>query len=150
LDLDGRPDVETPAAAIEEAFATMGREVQRLAEALPDDACIDHDRGAQSRLRNALSAALTAYVDAQRYDDVTPKDIGVIEPSLTFVGDEPAAVDAVSINLMAGDEIVMSILSETGRAFCIGHSPDETVYGTVDVQGATSLSDCGDGTSWPE
>jgi hypothetical protein len=51
---------------------------------------------------------------------------------------------------MAGDEIVMSILSETGRAFCTGHSPDETVYGTVDAQGATSLSDCGDGTSWPE
>jgi hypothetical protein len=144
------PNVETPTAAIDEAFATMEDEVQRLAEALPDDACVDHDRGAQSSLRNALAAALTAYVDEQSYDAVTPNDIGAIEPSLTFVGDEPAAVDAVSINLMAGDEIVMSILSETGRAFCIGHSSDETVYGTVDAKGATSLSDCLDSKPWPK
>lgn len=133
---------------VHDAQLTLKRQVQQLAVALPEDACIDHDRAAQSSLRNGLVAAITAMMDAESAE-ITPADIEKIEPSLAFVGDKPATVDTVSINMMADDQVVMSILSETGRAFCIGHDPDVTVYGTIDAVGARSLSDCGDSKAWP-
>src|ERR1700760_246168 len=43
------------------------------------------DRAAQSNLRNALTAAKTAYVDSQNYtSDVANNVYASIEPSLTF------------------------------------------------------------------
>ena len=135
--------------SVEHAWAEMESSVQRLARALPNDACVPHDRVAQSMLRNALVAALTAYTDAQSFDRVGPKQIGLIEPSLDFVGDVTATTGAVSINLANGDAVVMSVSSKTGRTFCIGHDSDRTVYGTVDAVGARSLDDCGDSSPWP-
>lgn len=134
---------------VDDAQLALKRQVQRLAVALPEDACINHDRAAQSSLRNGLVAAITALMDTAS-SEITPDDIGKIEPSLAFVGDEPATVDAVSINLMRDDLVVISILSETGQAFCIAHDPDATVYGTIDAVGATSLADCGDSKPWPD
>ncbi len=135
--------------SVERAWADMESSVRLLVMALPDDACVDHDRGAQATLRNALAAALTAYTDAQSFDRVGPEQIGPIEPSLDFVGDVTATTGAVSINLAKGDSIVMSVMSGTGRPFCIGHEADRTVYGTVDAVGARSLDDCGDSPAWP-
>src|SRR5437879_341483 len=42
------------------------------------------DRAAQSSLRNALTAAKTAYTDQSSYAKATNADLPAIEPSLTY------------------------------------------------------------------
>lgn len=144
------PGGQSTSQALDEASITLTRQVRQLGGALPEETCTDHDRGAQSMLRNALVAAKVAYTDAGTYDSVTVEDLSMIEPSFPFAGDVPATVDAVSVNLLSGKEVVLSLASESGRTFCIGDSPDGTFYGTMDAVGATSVVDCGDTKPWPD
>src|SRR5260221_1155703 len=44
------------------------------------------DRAAQSSLRNALTAAKTAYTDASTYTTATQVELPAVEPSLCYVG----------------------------------------------------------------
>lgn len=144
------PTGRSTSQAFDEASIALKRQVRQLDAALPEDTCTDHDRGAQALLRNALVAAITLHTDHNTYDQLTPNDLGMVEPSFPFVGDEPATADAVSVNLLAGDEVVLSLLSESGQAFCIGRNGSDTTYGMIDAVGATSASDCGVSPSWPE
>lgn len=144
------PGGQSTSQALDEASITLTRQVRQLGGALPEETCTDHDRGAQSMLRNALVAAKVAYTDAGTYDSVTVEDLSMIEPSFPFAGDVPATVDAVSVNLLSGKEVVLSLASESGRTFCIGDSPDGTFYGTMDAVGATSVVECGDTKPWPD
>lgn len=145
------PSGQSTSQAFDEVSVALKRQVRQLDAALPEDTCTDHDRGAQALLRNALVAAITLYTDHNTYDQLTPNDLGMVEPSFPFVGDEPATVDAISVNLLAGDEVVLSLLSESGEAFCVGRRGSAmTVFGTTDAVGAASIADCSERKSWPE
>ena len=101
------------------------------------------DRAAQSELMNALVTASVNLTNRDTYTGFDPRTATLIDPSLTYVGDEPASVDVVSINLADGGDVVLSTLSASGQAFCIANniSAGET-RGTVDAQGAMGVSDC--------
>ena len=86
------PNGQSTSQAFDEASITLKRQVRQLGAALPEETCTDHDRAAQASLRNGLVAAITALLDAEG-SEITPADIGRIERSPTFVGDEPATVE---------------------------------------------------------
>jgi type IV pilus assembly protein PilA len=78
------------------------------------------DRAAQSNLRNALTAAKTAYVDSQNYSsDVSNGVYSSIEPSLTFVSGASTSQGQISTNAPATDTIVLSAKSASGKCFYI-------------------------------
>ena len=56
------------------------------------------DRAAQSSLRNALTAAKTAYTDASSYGTATEADLPAIEPSLCYVAAGTASADVTTCN----------------------------------------------------
>lgn len=84
------------------------------------------NRAAQSSLRNALTAAKTAYTDVSNYGESTDADLGAIEPSLTY---KAAGVDStgpkdVSVAVTdnaANDQQVWSaaVLSRSGTCYWI-------------------------------
>ena len=110
------------------------------------------DRAAQASLRNALTAAKTAYTDVNSYGQATSADLPAIEPSLTYVAAGVASADttvngatvqsfkvvSVSVtSVVAGDNQVWSAaaLSKSGKCFWIkdiatGTSTAGTFYGT--------------------
>src|SRR6476660_9220331 len=51
------------------------------------------DRAAQSSLRNALTAAKTAYTDQSSYATATDAQLGAIEPSLQYVPGNALSAD---------------------------------------------------------
>src|SRR5438552_841198 len=59
------------------------------------------DRAAQSSLRNALTAAKTAYTDQQSYGAATDVQLPAIEPSLSYVagGAQSTGFKVVSVNV---------------------------------------------------
>jgi type IV pilus assembly protein PilA len=80
------------------------------------------DRAAQSNLRNALTAAKTAYVDSQSYaSDVTNTVYTSIEPSLHFSYGTGAITTAgwISVNATVSDTIVLASKSAAGQCFYI-------------------------------
>jgi len=76
------------------------------------------DRAAQSNLRNALTAAKTAYVDTQDY---TSGNLASIEPSLTFLASGTASTSQgqISVNAIAADTIVLAAKSASGKCWYI-------------------------------
>ena len=56
------------------------------------------DRAAQSSLRNALTAAKTAYTDASSYGTATQVELPAVEPSLCYVGAAVASADTTTCN----------------------------------------------------
>src|SRR5579863_2425839 len=76
------------------------------------------DRAAQSNLRNALTAAKTAYVDSQNYSsDVANGVYASIEPSLTFTSSGPSTGQGIiSVNYPSGttDTIILAAKSASG------------------------------------
>ena len=99
------------------------------------------DRAAQSNLRNALTAAKTAYVDSQDYtSDVTNGVYASIEPSLTFVSGPSSAQGQISVASPSGttDTIILAAKSASGQCFFIkddtgadGTSTAGTFYGKL-------------------
>ena len=110
------------------------------------------DRAAQSSLRNALTAAKTAYTDVNSYGQATSVDLPAIEPSLTYVAAGTASADqtgppviqsfkvvSVSVTSTASttDNQIWSaaVLSKSGKCFWIkdvatGTGTAGTFYGT--------------------
>jgi type IV pilus assembly protein PilA len=81
------------------------------------------DRAAQSNLRNALTAAKTAYVDSQNYSSDGVSVYASIEPSLTFVAGASSGQGQVSVNNSAtnlgASEILLAAKSASGECFYI-------------------------------
>jgi Domain of unknown function (DUF4190) len=78
------------------------------------------DRAAESNLRNALTAAKTAYVDSQNYsNDARSGVYASIEPSLTFTSGASTAQGIISVNSPAADTIVLAVKSASGQCFYI-------------------------------
>ena len=94
------------------------------------------DRAAQSNLRNALTAAKTAYVDSQSYQsDVASGVYASIEPSLTFVSGTSTGQGQISVASSAADQIYLAAKSASGQCFFIqddtgstGATPAGTTY----------------------
>jgi len=80
------------------------------------------DRAAQSNLRNALTAAKTAYVDSQSYaSDIASTDYNSIEPSLNFVYGAAASGSGnkVAVASPVADTIILAAASPSGNCFYI-------------------------------
>jgi type IV pilus assembly protein PilA len=109
------------------------------------------DRAAQSSLRNALTAAKTAYTDQSNYltaDENPATGLPIIEPSLTYVAAGTASADQGSIpsfkvvsvavsSEVAGDNQVWSAaaLSKSGTCYyikdvAVGTATAGTFYGS--------------------
>jgi hypothetical protein len=78
------------------------------------------DRAAESNLRNALTAALTAYVDSQNFSsDASSGVYASIEPSLTFTSNALTSQDIISVHSPSSDTIVLAAKSASGECFYI-------------------------------
>jgi type IV pilus assembly protein PilA len=103
------------------------------------------DRAAQSSLRNALTAAKTAYTDVSDYSKATNADLTAIEPSLQYVAGGVSSADlltpvtpsfkVVSVDVSSvatGDNQVWSaaVLSKSGKCFYIHDQATGTGAGT--------------------
>jgi type IV pilus assembly protein PilA len=79
------------------------------------------DRAAQSNLRNALTAAKTAYVDSQNYMSDGVSVYTSIEPSLTFVaaGTDSTAQGVISVDAKTAEDLVIAAKSASGQCFFI-------------------------------
>jgi type IV pilus assembly protein PilA len=124
------------------------------------------DRAAQSSLRNALTAAKTAYTDQSSYAKATSADLPAIEPSLTYETGTTASSSAtvpsfkdVSVNVASaasGDNQIWeaAVLSKSGTCYYIkdvavttGTFTAGTFYGTgTTCTGAAA--DAAAGASW--
>jgi type IV pilus assembly protein PilA len=106
------------------------------------------DRAAQSNLRNALTAAKTAYVDSQDYaSDVANTAYTSIEPSLHFAySSSVTATGYISVDAsVQSDELVLAAKSAAGQCFyirdvtgAVGNLPAGTFYG----KGAPNAGAC--------
>ena len=116
------------------------------------------DRGAQSSLRNALTAAKTAYTDNSDYSKSTGTDLLAIEPSLTYpttsTGPKEVSV-AVSdvVTVPAPDQQIWAaaVLSKSGKCFWLKDQATGTAAGTKYGSGATCTGTAALGaaaTSW--
>ena len=63
------------------------------------------NRAAQSSLRNALVAAKTAYTDNDDFSTATDADLGLIEPSLTYVNDATQSTGPNEISVHIDDVV---------------------------------------------
>ncbi len=99
------------------------------------------DAASQSALESAVEAAKT-YAISGSYDGLTPGRGKSIEPSIRWAGDTPAKANVISIDLAAGDQLVMSTKSASGKPFCIADNAGVAVYGKVDGAGATAATSC--------
>lgn len=111
------------------------------------------DRAAQSSLRNALTAAKTAYTDQSSYGQATSTDLPAIEPSLTYVAGNVASADqagppavpsfkVVSVNVasVAGTDNQIweaAVLSKSGKCYWIKDIASGNGAGTFYGTGAT-------------
>ena len=93
------------------------------------------DRAAQSNLRNALTAAKTAYVDSQNYQSDGAGVYQSIEPSLQFTSTASTGQGIISVNATASDTLVLAAKSASGQCFFIqddtgstGATPAGTTY----------------------
>lgn len=96
------------------------------------------DRAAQSNLRNALTAAKTAYVDTQDYVAASGQ-LASIEPSLTYASGT-ASTGQSNISVAApvgGTEIDLAAKSQSGTCFFL---KDTTTGGTTYAKDTSSCS----------
>ena len=85
------------------------------------------DRAAQSNLRNALTAAKTAYVDTQDYTSAAGQ-LASIEPSLQYVsGTASQGQASISVFAASTTEIDLAAKSQSGSCFFL---KDTTTGGT--------------------
>jgi type IV pilus assembly protein PilA len=118
------------------------------------------DRAAQSSLRNALTAAKTAYTDSNNYSVATDADLPAIEPSLTYVPAGTASTDfkmiSVAVTATGGTSQTWSgaAFSKSGKCFWIrdtsatgGGATAGTFYGTGATCTGTAAAAAA-GASW--
>ncbi len=91
------------------------------------------DRGAQSSLRNALTAGKVIFADDGDYANATPAGLLAVEPSLTFKAAGVASTGANDISVdTATDTSVFAgaALSDSGTCFWIADGGSGTTFGT--------------------
>jgi type IV pilus assembly protein PilA len=115
------------------------------------------DRGAQSDLRNALTAAKTLATDSAGLFqvsgvDITSSDMNGVEPSISFVA--MASADTANVGVATGTggaDITLTKESASGTIFCISATSDGVVtYGrdtTGTLANVDEAADCQD-ASW--
>jgi type IV pilus assembly protein PilA len=96
------------------------------------------DRAAQSSLRNALTAAKTAYTDNSDYSKSTSTDLTAIEPSLTYgaatvSSTGPKNVSVATANVTGTDQQIWaaSVLSKSGKCFLVKDQATGATAGTL-------------------
>ncbi|MEM9714088.1 MAG: prepilin-type N-terminal cleavage/methylation domain-containing protein [Actinomycetota bacterium] len=103
------------------------------------------DRGAQSNLRNALTAAKTSYADAGDFEATGAAlitELAAIEPSLAFDSVAPGTAGTpaslqnnyVQVTWVDDQEVVFTALSETGDTFQVREIAQPSA-GTAEVAG---------------
>ena len=104
------------------------------------------DTKAQSLLASAWASVMST--SNGQFDQVDKASIATTDPTLKVLGDVPARVAVISVDHIGRDGVVMSTKSSSGNVFCIAVTADPIpITGSVDAQGATSVSDCS-GTPW--
>jgi type IV pilus assembly protein PilA len=114
------------------------------------------DRAAQSSLRNALTAAKTAYTDNSDYSKSTDTDLPAIEPSLQYVAAGTSSADVtgppaapsfkvVSVevsDVATGDNQAWAaaVLAKSGKCFYIYDQATGAAAGTL--YGSATTTDC--------
>jgi type IV pilus assembly protein PilA len=102
------------------------------------------DRGAQSDLRNAITAAKTIAVDSAGLfqldgTDIVPADLNAAEPSLEFAA--AGTTDLIGVNVqLGGGAITLETESESGDVFGISATSD----GQVSYCRGAAIGDCDD------
>lgn len=94
------------------------------------------DRGAQSELRNALTAAKTiATDDAGLFTNVTTATLATAEGSLTYAGNLVPATKVVSVAVQTtNSELLLQTKSASGTSFAIcANSSGQVKYAKVAV-----------------
>lgn len=108
------------------------------------------DRGAQSSLRNGLTAAKVLYADDGSYVSATPAGLLAVEPSLTFAAAAVASTGANNISVAVSvDNATFSgaALSDSGVCFWIADGGSGTTFGTGAVCTGTAAVAAA-GTEW--
>ena len=110
------------------------------------------DRAAQSSLRNALTAAKTAYTDNSDYSKSTNADLGAIEPSLTYEtaatasGATAGTIGFKDVSVAVSDSVAgngdnqvwaAAVSSKSGKCFWIRDQAIGANAGTFYGNGAT-------------
>jgi type IV pilus assembly protein PilA len=99
------------------------------------------DRGAQSSLRNGLTAARVVYSDRGDYTLATSGALDTVEPAFTWVDATTASTgpNELSVDGASTSYIVIAALSKSGSCFFV--SDDESVGGST-VQYAKASGSC--------
>jgi type IV pilus assembly protein PilA len=104
------------------------------------------DRASQSSLRNALTAAKTAFTDNSDYSKSTNTDLHAIEPSLTFEAADTASTGPKDVSVAIGNVVASpadsqvwaaAVLSKSGKCFWIRDQATGAAAGTFYGSGAT-------------
>ena len=102
------------------------------------------DRASQSSLRNALTAAKTAYTDNSDYSVSTATDLPAIEPSLTYgaagtASTGPKNVSVAVSNVTGTDSQIWAaaVSSKSGKCFWLKDQATGSSAGTFYGSGAT-------------
>ena len=118
------------------------------------------DRASQSSLRNALTAAKTAYTDNSDYSKSTNSDLAAIEPSLTYkaagtasTGPKDVSVAVSNVVASPADSQVWAaaVSSKSGKCFWIKDTATGSSAGTFYDSGATCTGTAAlaaAGTAW--
>jgi len=110
------------------------------------------DMQAQQLLLLSLGDAIQASsVAGGTFAAMDPAALAATDPQIRAVGDLPARVGVVSIDLASDRGLVLSTKSKSGKSFCVsmtstsGFAPPNG--GSVDAHGATTVEDC-TGANW--
>ena len=89
------------------------------------------NRAAESSLRNALTAAKTAFTDTDDYSGATPAGLLAIEPSLTYQAGASTGANNVSTVVYGANSssFAAAVLSATGNCYWINDTGAGTFYG---------------------
>ena len=72
------------------------------------------NKGAESNLRNGMSAAKTFFTDADAYTGFNAAQGQTIEPSLTWVDGNAVVVNQVNVNGVSGTQVLLETRSASG------------------------------------
>ena len=86
------------------------------------------DRAAQSSLRNALTAAKTAYTDQSSYAKATDADLPTIEPSLCYVPAGTVSADVTTCNGVANTVSSFKVVSVGVTSVVALPTPDKQIW----------------------
>jgi len=103
------------------------------------------DRGAQSNLRNGITAAKTIATDDEgQFTGVNVTELDLTEGSLTWVGAGDPAVGEVALVVQNATEVVLVAESASGKFFCMSASSTGDVgYGEGDAYAdVDTLAEC--------